>query len=152
LTLSALKDVAIIAATVVALGTWIMAVIQYRKQRAQKRAEQIEKLRIRFKSDPMFRRICELLGTDDVQLREIPLKDKHEFLGSFEEIALMVKSGLMEKRVAHYMFGYHAIRCWKSNNFWSNVNRNSAYWALFRDFAEQMSAFEEFVNQPQRWK
>lgn len=55
----------------------------------------------------------------------------------------MMNSGLVRKDVAHYMFGYYAIRCWESEHFWSEVNRKSIYWALFRDFVEKMKAIEK---------
>jgi hypothetical protein len=45
-------------------------------------------------------------------------KKAEYFLGFFEEVALMMNSGLIRKEVAHYMFGYYAIHCWDSKNFW----------------------------------
>lgn len=45
--------------------------------------------------------------------------------------------------VSHYMFGYYALRCWESQHFWADVNRDSSYWALFRDFVEQMKQAED---------
>jgi hypothetical protein len=41
------------------------------------------------------------------------------------------------------MFGYYALRCWESQHFWADVNRDSSYWALFRDFVEQMKQAED---------
>ena len=58
-------------------------------------------------------------------------------------MALVVNSGLIKPEVAHYMFGYHIVRCWKSDAFWAGVNRQSPYWSLFRDFADQMSRIED---------
>lgn len=49
----------------------------------------------------------------------------------------------MKKHVAHYMFSYYAIRCWESENFWQDLNRESYYWALFRDFVFEMKKLEE---------
>ena len=71
------------------------------------------------------------------------------FLRYFEEIALMVNSGLLRKDVAHYMFGYYAIRCWESDYFWTHLNRQGPYWALFREFAGEMARMEKkpfYVN------
>jgi hypothetical protein len=100
-------------------------------------------LRVRFKSDEKFRQICDLLEIDDPALREMPFKAKRDFLGFFEEIALMVNTGLMRKNVAHHMFGYYALRSSNSKNFWSDVNRESYYWAVFFHFVKQMEAIEE---------
>lgn len=73
----------------------------------------------------------------------ISFRHKRSLVGFFEEIALMMNSGLLKPRIAHYMFGYYAIACWKSEAFWSNMNRDSIYWALFKDFAEKMQQIEE---------
>jgi hypothetical protein len=53
----------------------------------------------------------------------------------------------MSEEIAFYMFGYYAIKCWKSDNFWridedSVIERNSIYWSRFRNFAEQMEQME----------
>jgi hypothetical protein len=142
LNLQQFTNVAVIAGGAIALGTLIKSVIEYTKTGAQGRAKQFEDLRVRFRSDEAFREICDLLDSDDSKLREIASKDKRDFLGFFEEIALMVNTGLMKKSVAHYMFGFYAVRCWESENFWSDVNRQSPYWALFGHFAKQMQKIE----------
>jgi hypothetical protein len=79
---------------------------------------------------------------DDPKLAELPYHTELDFLGFYEDVALMVNSGLLKKPVAHYMFAYYAIRCWENNNFWGNLNRESPYWALFRDFVKQMEKVE----------
>ncbi|MBC8282188.1 MAG: hypothetical protein H8E32_00095 [Nitrospinae bacterium] len=55
----------------------------------------------------------------------------------------MVNSGFMKKEVARYIFAYYALRCWKSDKFWSDMNRESSYWVLFVYFGEEMEKFEE---------
>ena len=72
----------------------------------------------------------------------MPFNEKLDLLGFYEDLALMYKSGLIKKNVVHYMFGYYAIRCWESDNFWASVNRESKYWALFKWFALEMKALE----------
>ena len=37
--------------------------------------------------------------------------------------------------VALYMFGYFAIRCHDSKNFWAGLNCEQVLWSLFMDFA-----------------
>jgi hypothetical protein len=142
ITLSQWKEIATVAGVLLALGTLIKGVIEYAHQGAQKRAEHFVAMRKRLKENAVFEELCALLETDDPKLREIPFKDKRSLLGFFEEVALMMNSGLIRKDVAHYMFGYYAIRCWESEHFWSEVNRKSTYWALFRDFVEKMKALE----------
>jgi hypothetical protein len=40
------------------------------------------------------------------------------------------------------MFGYYAIRCWESENFWAEINRESSYWIVFKKFVEKMKLIE----------
>jgi len=37
---------------------------------------------------------------------------------------------------------YYAIRCWESKYFWNNVNRDSIYWRLFKEFVIKMKKIE----------
>jgi hypothetical protein len=61
-----------------------------------------------------------------------------------------MNSGLIRKQVAHYMFGYYAIQCWENSYFWSDVNRDSTYWLVFQDFAEQMMSIEKHFKYRRR--
>ena len=136
------KDIAIVLAGIVALITFLHGVVEYQRQGAQMRTQQFVQMRRRLTEDASFRNICELLDTDDIKLREISLQEKRNFGGFMEEMALMVNSGVVSKEVAHYMFGYYAILCDRSVNFWANIDRNSLYWTLFDDFVVQMKACE----------
>lgn len=142
MTLEQAKDLAAIVGAVIALVTLVKGVVEYVHQGAQKRAEQFSAMRLRFKNDEQFKQICDLLETDSPGLVGIPFKDKRDFLGFFEEVALMLNSGILRAPVAHYMFGYYALRCADSDNFWSDVNRDSPYWSLFNDFVAQMRRIE----------
>jgi len=129
----------------VALITLIVGVAEFRRQGAQKRADYFHIMRLHFKENTVFLRLCDLLEQDKEELAEISFKDKRELLGFFEEIALGLNSRLIRRKVAHYMFGYYAIRCWESTNFWSNVNRDSYYWGLFNSFVDDMKRIERVV-------
>jgi hypothetical protein len=120
----------------------LKGLVEYKKQGITKRTELFIQMRSRLREDRTFARICELLEEDDELLRDIPLIEKDRFLGFFEELALMKNSGLINDRVALYMFGYYAIRCFESKNFWYNLNREEPLWSLFIDFAEQMKIAE----------
>jgi hypothetical protein len=143
MTLSDYKDIATVVGVVLALFTLIKGVYEYVKQGAQKRAEQFVEMRKRFKENDAFRELAALIESNDSKLISEPFKNKRDYLGFFEEVALMVNSGLIKIEVAHYMFGYYAIRCWESDFFWSDVNRKSSYWALFRDFVTKMKKIED---------
>jgi hypothetical protein len=78
-------------------------------------------------------------------LAAIPASEKFEFLGAYEELALLVRSGLVRAEVAHYMHGYYAIRCKHSGGFWKGhaaPTLASYYWSLFADFVNEMERLE----------
>ena len=132
-----------IVALVFTFVSVLQGLIEYRKQGVSKRAETFLQMRSRLREDVTFSRICELLETDSEELRSIPIVDKDRFIGFFEELALMKNSGLINESVTLYMFGYFAIRCYDSQNFWYNLNREQPLWSLFMDFAKQMKASEQ---------
>jgi hypothetical protein len=137
------SEVAAIIGGAIALLTLVKSVFEYAKQGAQKRADQFVQMRLRFKNDQSFKKICDLLEDDRQELSSISFADKRDFLGFFEEIALMLNSGLINETVSHYMFGYYAVLCWESERFWNNVSRESPYWSLFRNFVHRMKKREK---------
>src|SRR5712691_9258806 len=107
------KDIAGSAGTVIALGALLNGVIEYGAQGAQKRAEQFFVIRKRLFENPTFTRVCTLLRKEAEEqatpaelqdLETCPFEDKFEFLALFEEVALMMNSGLIREPVAHNMF------------------------------------------------
>jgi hypothetical protein len=129
-------------AGLVALGTFIKAILEYRLQGRQKRAELFDKFKTTLKTEPRIVNINSLLEADHETLTTIPLIDRYYFLGYYEQIAIAVNSGLIDKDVAHYMFGYFALRCWDSDNFWVGINRQSYYWSVFKTFVDTMQKLE----------
>ncbi len=142
ITLEQAKDVAAVAGGIFALIALIKGVVEYVHQGAQKRAEHFLAMRERLKGDAKFMQICDLLDEDSPTLRDLPFNDKRDFLGLFEEVALMLNSRIIRPAVAHYMFGYYAIRCGRSKYFWEGVERQSDYWSLFNDFVTRMEQVE----------
>ena len=138
-------EIAIIVSAVIALVTFISGTYEYSRQGATRRAEHFFKMRRLLKQNDTFKDFADLIDKDDQKLCDMDFKDKRDYIGLFEEIAISMNSKLIRKEVAHYMFGYYAIQCWKSNNFWSwgGIERDSIYWAVFRDFVEQMEEMEE---------
>ena len=130
----------------VATVTAIKALIEFRKQGITKRAEMFLQMRSRLREDASFKEICQMLETDDEMLKKVSLIEKDRFLGFFEELALIRKSGFINKDVSLYMFGYYAIKCLDSENFWVGLNRSHNLWGLFNDFAEEMkTARDSFI-------
>lgn len=93
--------------------------------------------------------ICELIDAQEWdKLKEIPPTDRRQKLFLFEQIALLVKAKYMHPNLAHYMFGYHAIRCWERPEFWSDLpDKTSGYWKVLQEFVERMRQVEA-----QPWK
>jgi hypothetical protein len=135
--------VAAVAGAVIALSTLIKGTLEYIKQGAQKRTELYFQMSEKY-SD--FLDICTWLDDEQKEenvqaLRALPYARKVDFVAFHEELAMMMESRLIRPAVAHYMFGYYAILCWESENFWddsSGLGRDSRYWALFHSFVEQM--------------
>ncbi|WP_375467795.1 hypothetical protein [uncultured Nostoc sp.] len=158
MTLDDYRNIAIIMGTFVALLTWIKGVYEYTRQLAQKRSEQYAEIRKRFRESKVISKLISMLETNDSYLAEVSWSEKVELLGFYEDIALMVNSGIIKRNVAFYMFGYYAIRCWESNYFWADVNRNSPYWSLFRNFVNEMKAAEvifledSFIFRPKNYR
>jgi len=132
--------------TAVALISLIKALIEYQKQGITKRSEIFLNMRSRLREDESFSKICNLLERDDPKLKEIPLVDRDRFVGFFEELALLKNSGLINDEVTLYMFGYFAIRCLDSKNFWYNLNRGQPLWGAFMDFAKQMKSMHKVYS------
>jgi hypothetical protein len=137
------KDIATIAGVIIACATLIKGLFEYSYQGKQKRAEHFFNLRKKLKENAIFKKICFLIDTDSKELNEISFEDKRDFLGLFEEIAIMKNSGLVKKEISYYMFGYYAVRCWDSKNFWSSVNKESTYWKVFKDFVSEAKEWEQ---------
>jgi hypothetical protein len=130
---------------VVGVGTLIKAIFEYDRQNASKRFEIFQGMNKRF-DDGNFMKIREFLDNDDAELVKFDYTSKHNFLGFFEELAISVNSKVMSKEVAYYMFGYYAIRCYNSIHFWGGekmLQKDSIYWSLFRQFAEEMQVMEK---------
>ncbi|MEB3310347.1 MAG: hypothetical protein VKJ02_08940 [Snowella sp.] len=137
------RNLAIIFGTIVATVTLVKGLFEYMGQNAQKRAECYIEMREKFKENDRFQKMFELLENDDPELANLSYDKKMDFLGFYEDIALMINSNLLKKPIAHYMFAYYAIKCWNSKYFWSDINRDSAYWSLFQDFVSQMKKMEK---------
>jgi hypothetical protein len=150
------KDIATLAigaiGAAVALMTFVRALSEYRQQGRQHRSEQFFAFGRRVEEQPAFQKIRGLLDAEVAQdpnattaLAEVPAPEKFQFLGAYEELALLVRSGLVRAEVAHYMHGYYAIRCSRSDGFWNGEDgpaRGSYYWSLFNDFVREMEKLE----------
>ena len=133
-----LKLIVSVIVAIIGLATLFKAILEYKRSTATKRLELFLSMRSRLREDEEFKTICDLLETDDPKLCELPLNQKDRFTGFFEELAIMRNSGLINDDVTLYMFGYFAIRCNHSENFWRDLNRDQPLWSLFFKFADDM--------------
>ncbi|MEC5161679.1 MULTISPECIES: hypothetical protein [unclassified Janthinobacterium] len=95
-----------------------------------------------FDNVDLYSVLC-LIDDDSVLLatgNEMPDK-KRKFLTFFEEIALLVKSGQINKDVAHYMFGYYATCALTGRNFAAGIDTSKRHWGLLYDFAADSREF-----------
>jgi len=138
--LSVLKDVAIVGGTIVALTTFLTGVLEYARQSNLRRVEYFVEMRRRFLETSHFQEILRLLSTDDPELKNLPIQDRRNFGGFLEEVALMVNSRMISRKVASYMFGPYVILTDRSVHFWEGMDRTAFHWQLFNRFAKEMAA------------
>lgn len=143
ITLEIIKTVAAVGTAVVAVVTILKGYTEYRLSAVQKRVELFERYHQKLKENKTLKHIIELLERNNDDIRNIPITDRYFYLGYFEEIALLVNSRVLKPEIAHYMFAYYAKLCWANENFWHDINRNSIYWRVFKEFVEQMIKLEE---------
>jgi len=137
------KNWAIIVAGIAGFVTLLVAMLEYIRQGRQHRAENFVQMRRRFLETPEYRRILDLLAIESPELAKESVQEKRNFIGFLEEVALMVNSKLIRREVAHYMFGYYVVLADASGHFWSGLDRDSQYWAVFREFAQEMRDISE---------
>ena len=130
------------------LFTVARALYEYSKQNRLTRFDKYEELSKNWSSDEGVQEIIALLDHDpEHKLADLETSKKQDFVGYYEEIALMLESAILKKRIAYYMFGYHTIRCYESKDFWTpEMELQSPYWSLFRRFAEQMKKIDDDVH------
>jgi hypothetical protein len=141
--LATVKDLAVIAGAAVGALTFLAALVQYKRNSTLSRVDKFQELRKTYLEREPIARLLPLIEHDDEKLRSEPYQSRMVLLGFYEEIALLYKSKAIKRAVVHYMFGYYAMRCWESNNFWFDLNRESPYWALFKWFVEDMKKHED---------
>lgn len=126
----------------ITLATFIKAVLEYKVQGSQRRAELFLKLKNELITEPWAVQINRMVEIDSPQLNEIDLMERYRYLGFFETVSIAHNSGLINSSTVYYMFGYFAIRCYESQQFWIDINKNSFYWSEFCRFAMEMKAIE----------
>jgi hypothetical protein len=148
--LSLVKDVSIVVAGIAAVGGFLAGLSEYVRQNHARRAEYFTSLRRRFLETPAFQPILHFLADDDPALAEVPLQDRRNFLGFFEEIQLMVDSKLVKPAIADIMFGRYVLLADASEHLWAGLDRDDRYWAIFRRMASEQKQFAQQSAPTQR--
>lgn len=143
LDLNTTKDFSIVVAGVIALVTFVTGTLEYRRRGQHERAETFIRMRSRFQESPVFRRILDLLSTNDPAVKDVSVQDRRNLVGFLEEVGLMVNSKLVRPEVAKLMFGVYVDLVNKSDDFWEGMDRTSVDWTMFRRFSETLRKVAE---------
>jgi hypothetical protein len=124
-----------IAVTAVGL---VMGYLEYLRQGRQRRAEKYFEVVREFNK---FDDILDLLRDDSPKLKKLRPSKKESFIGFYEDLALLVHSGLIQEHLAFYSFGYWLNKVWNSKNFWQDPkNKENSYWFLARQLQARMES------------
>ncbi|MGL6607533.1 hypothetical protein [Aeromonas hydrophila] len=83
--------------------------------------------------------VMNLIDSDDIRLRNEKLWDsKRKLLVFFEEVALLVYSGQLNKEVAFYMFGYYVRCAVHGENFAIGIEPSREHWGLLYRFVDDL--------------
>ena len=136
------------------LAVWAIAVVQYLgyKERTKLQSfEVLERFRRRYmEMNHIMEPILEfdIENPDEMEaakqkLQELALGRINDFLGLYDEIAIALNSGLINKPVAYYMFGYYADKAnadWFWQTYYEGIqgwkNQAKKDWRTFMEFAE----------------
>jgi NDP-sugar pyrophosphorylase family protein len=140
--LNIIKAIAITGTSIVAIITLIKGYLEYKLTSTQKRSEFYERLGTKLETDETLKLIIHYLETNDTEIRNLARFERYKFLRFYEDIALIMNSDLIKPEIAHYMFSYYAVKCFDSDDFWHDIERNSIYWRVFNEFVEKMKKME----------
>jgi hypothetical protein len=135
-------------ATVVGVAAAILgfgfALIQYRRDRLVRRVEHFARMHDILLSNQPLSKILHLVERDDAELAAISTTDKRAFVCFMEQVAVLLKAGLIRRELAYYMFGYPAIKCADSTHLWfGDFPKDEQNWAEFFAFVREMRKVHE---------
>ncbi len=128
-----------VVGALVALATLVKGVLELRSQGRQHRAEYFLKMMNSFLRNDEYLAIYHLLHTkDEDAVRHMSRVQRVRYMGFVEEVALLVKSNLVPRGVAHYMLGRVPIEAADSEAFMHDINPEELHWKLFFHFVGEM--------------
>lgn len=94
-----------------------------------------------FDDKDLYEVLC-LIDDDKARLANEEMWDKkRKLLVFFEEIALLVRSGQIDRNVALYMFGYYSLCARHGDNFLVGIDPSREHWSLFYEFSDDAQRF-----------
>jgi hypothetical protein len=126
MTLDDLKNWLTVLGAVVGLLGFLKGVLEYSRQNEMRRLDLFQAMRQRFEVSEGMKRVREALESDEANaLVSVTKKDKVDFLAFYEDLALMVVSGIIHPEIAQYFFGFYAILANDEQNvqaFWAGLD------------------------------
>ncbi len=141
-TINLIKAIALVLASIVGLITLIIGYIEYKRASKLKRIEIYNHYREKMNSDENVKTILKMLEDNNDEIENLPRINRFKFIGYFEDIALLMNSNYIKPEIVHYMFAYYAKMCWNNEKFWHDINRDSHYWRVFKEFVKKMEMLE----------
>lgn len=138
--LGTVKDVSIVIAGIVAFVGFLGGIAEYWRRTREIRAAHFIEMRRRFLETPAYKEILDQIVAEDPALGQRSVQERRNFIGFLEEIGLMVDSRLIRAEVAYYMFGHYVRLADGSEHLWTDLDKGSPYWVVFRRLAGQVKA------------
>ena len=128
-----------LAIATAAIVTIILAGLEFRKKNKLTRIEMYLKMRDYYARDKNLKKVCSALDGSKKKVKKLTHRQKRQFLGTMESVALLVNSKVINKYVAMYMVGYYVIAAYECDDFWvkGKLEKTEPIWALFTSFYEQ---------------
>jgi hypothetical protein len=109
-----------------------------------KRFENFQQMQSRYRQDPSIQAVFRSLYPeqyrgDTGKQPSATTKNKLDFMGFYEELAIMVNSGIMRPDAAYYTFGVDAVEFWKKEQYW----HDDPTWKLFNSFVQNAKRFQK---------
>lgn len=146
-----LEVVVLSTTALIGLITLIKVLLEFRQRNKIDRINLYLRMRDKYARDSDIKEVCAALGNNDPPICQLTYQQKRLFLGTMESVALMVRSDVMDKHVAMYMFGYYIVKAWDADDFWGdgNIDQNDPMWALYKDFVFEIKDIKkEFEREP----
>jgi hypothetical protein len=134
---------------VLAILAFFRAMYVYRQQKHRdhelteasdrlKRFEKFQDMQKRFREDESIKRVLRFLYPNQYPDQQVQVSegDKFVFMGFFEEIAIMINSGLISRDLAYWTIGLDAANFYNTDQTY----RNDRTGTLFNSFAQKVRA------------